>query len=235
VVPIRTRRFTNERLVVLVALGLATAVCLALEQLRERHFGATDFRYLLWNLFLAWIPLVLALTLYDRYRRGTTLSRLAPIAALWLVFLPNAPYIVTDFVHLAPAPRTPLWLDGATLAAFAGSGLLLGFVSLYLVHAVVRSRSGARAGWATVLLVLGLASAGVWIGRILRWNSWDVLVRPGRRLSELLPHLADPAAVAHAGAVTLLLTGALAATYLVFYALVGLRLELRPGSPGRDR
>jgi uncharacterized membrane protein len=222
---IRTRRHPNERQLVLAGLGLASLLSVALELLREVHFGTAGFRFLLWNLFLAWIPLLLALALYDRYRRGSRLVVLVPPAALWLLFLPNAPYIVTDFIHLSPAPLVPLWLDGVILSAFSWTGLLLGFVSLYLVHAVVRHRFGARIGWAVVLAALAPTSAGVYLGRFLRWNSWDLLVRPGARIAELAPHLTDTSRVAHAAAVMLLLTGLLAATYVAFYALVGLRLE----------
>jgi uncharacterized membrane protein len=154
---LRTRRFANERLVVLVGLGGASALCLALELAREHRYAA-DFRFLVWNLILAWAPLILALLVYDGYRRGTTLVRLAPALALWLLFLPNAPYIVTDFVHLSARSRAPLWFDGVELPAFAWTGMLLGFVSLYLVHAVLRHRLGAPAGWCVVLGVLALAS-----------------------------------------------------------------------------
>ena len=222
---IRTRRHPNERQLVLVGFGLASAICVALELVREVQFGTQGFRFLLWNLFLAWIPLLLALGIYDRYRHGARTLVLAPAVALWLLFLPNAPYIVTDFIHLAPTPPAPLWLDGAILSAFAWTGILLGFVSLYLVHAVVRHRFGPRSGWTMVLGALALTSAGVYAGRFLRWNSWDLLVRPGQRLAQVAPHLSDVTSVAHAGAVTLLLTGGLAATYLAFYALVGLRLD----------
>src|SRR5437773_2170630 len=128
---LRTRRYANERLVVLVGLGLASALCLALEGVREVRFGAPGYRFLLWNLGLAWVPLLLALPIYDRYRRGAPVRRLVPAAALWLLFLPNAPYIVTDFLHLVPGPRTPLWFDGLVMSAFSWTGLLLGFVSLY--------------------------------------------------------------------------------------------------------
>jgi uncharacterized membrane protein len=220
----RTRRHPNERLLVLVGLGLASAFAVLLELFAQHHYGEPSFRFLLWNLLLAWIPLVLSLAVYDCYRRGVSLTLLAPAIALWLLFLPNAPYIVTDFVHLTAVGPTPLWFDALVLSAFAWTGLLLGFVSLYLLHAVARHRFGAAVGWAGVLTVLALSSVGVYLGRFLQWNSWDVLVRPGQRLAEIAPGLNQAAVLAHASAVTLLLTALLAVTYLVFYALLGVRL-----------
>lgn len=222
---LRTRRYPNERVLVLAGLGVASALCIGLELLRELRFDAPGYRFLLWNLALAWVPLVVALVIYDRYRRGTSLSRLAPAAALWLIFLPNAPYILTDFIHLSPSRHTPLWLDGTILSAFAWTGLLLGFVSLYLLHAVARDRYGSRTSWYCVVSVLALVSAGVCLGRFLRWNSWDLLVQPGKLLAQLLPHLGDPGAVARATLLTLLLTCLLAAAYFSFYAVVGIRLN----------
>jgi uncharacterized membrane protein len=226
---VRRRRYPNERVVVLAGFGLATGVCVGLELFREHHYGAFDFRFLLWNLFLAWIPLLLALAVYDGYRRGVPPAVLAPGALLWLLFLPNAPYLVTDFVHLAPL-GPPLWFDGLLISAFAWTGMILGFVSLYLMHAIVRHRYGAGAGWAAAVVVLGLTSVGVYIGRFLQWNSWDLLVRPGSRLAQIAPRLGEPTVVAHALAVTVLLTALLATTYLAFYALVGFRAD-----PGRSR
>jgi uncharacterized membrane protein len=228
---LRTRRFANERLVVLVALGVASALCLGLELVRERHFGAMDFRFLVWNLILAWLPMLLVLVVYDRYRRGTALIRLAPLAALWLLFLPNAPYIVTDFVHLSASTPAPLWFDGVELSAFAWTGMLLGFASLYLMHAVARHRFGGAVGWIGVLGVLALVSAGVYLGRVKRWNSWDLLTQPGSMLAQLHAHLADSASLGRAVGATLAMTLLLALAYVVFYALMGARLEAVSARP----
>jgi uncharacterized membrane protein len=223
--PMRTRRHPNERFLVLLGFGLASALCVALELVRERHYGALDFRFLLWNLVLAWIPLLVALFVYDCYRRGTRLALLTPGIALWLLFLPNAPYIVTDFVHLSPGAQTPLYFDGVVLSAFAWTGVLLGFVSLYLMHAVVRDRLGPRAGWLAALAALALTSVGVYIGRFLQWNSWDVITRPGQRLAEIAPRLDQTALLTHAAGLTLLLAALLALTYVAFYSLVGLTVD----------
>jgi uncharacterized membrane protein len=223
-VGLRTRRFTNERLVVLVGLGGASALCLGLELVREDRY-ALDFRFLVWNLILAWIPLILALVVYDAYRRGRGLLWLSPALVLWLLFLPNAPYIVTDFVHLSASSRAPLWFDGIELSAFAWTGILLGFVSLYLVHAVLRRRFGAPLGWGAVLFVLALSGVGVYLGRVKRWNSWDLLTQPGQRLAELHAHVADPAGLAKAISLSAGVTSLLAASYLVFYLLMGARIQ----------
>jgi uncharacterized membrane protein len=144
---------------------------------------------------------------------------------LWLLFLPNAPYIVTDFVHLSASSRAPLWFDGVELSAFAWTGMLLGFVSLYLVHAVLRDRYGAPFGWSAVLFVLALSGVGVYLGRVKRWNSWDLLTQPGQRLAELHAHVGDPAGLAKAIAVSAGVTSLLAASYLVFYLLMGARIR----------
>jgi uncharacterized membrane protein len=223
-VGLRTRRFPNERLVVLVGLGGASALCLGLELVREHRYSI-DFRFLLWNLVLAWIPLLLSLGVYDAYRRGRSLLWVAPMIVLWLLFLPNAPYIVTDFVHLSASSRAPLWFDGVELSAFAWTGMLLGFVSLYLIHAVLRDRYGARFGWSAVLFVLALSGVGVYLGRVKRWNSWDLLTQPGQRLAELHAHVGDPAGLAKAIAVSAGVTSLLAASYLVFYLLMGARIR----------
>jgi uncharacterized membrane protein len=216
--------FVGERL---VGLGIASALCVALELLREWRYGADTYRFLVWNLALAWIPLLFALLIYLCFRRGGSALEFAPIAALWLLFLPNAPYIVTDFIHLEPTPGAPLWLDGAILGVFAGTGMVLGFVSVYLVHAVVRQRHGVLAGWCSVMIVLGFASTGVFLGRFMRWNSWDVLVRPGERLAEFVQRLSEPSALARAAGMTLVLTFLLTAAYSCFYMLLRFRVEPR--------
>jgi len=222
---LRHRRSANERLVVLAGLGVASALCLGLELVREHRYGAYDFRFLIWNLILAWNPLLIALIVYDRYRRGRPLLLLAPALVLWLLFLPNAPYIVTDFVHLSAGSPAPLWLDGVEVSAFAWTGMLLGFVSLYLVHAVARHRLGAVPSWIGVLGVLALISVGVYLGRVKRWNSWDLLTQPGARLAQLHAHLGDPASLTRAVGISLAVTCLLATAYLVFYVLMAVRLE----------
>lgn len=201
----------------LVVLGSGVAV--GLELVREDVFGATFFHFLLWNLVLAWVPALLALRIRSVYRaRGAVLS-LLPLGVLWLLFLPNAPYIVTDIVHLRAGEHVSLVYDFPMLGVFAGTGLMLGFLSLYLVQSVVRARFGEAAGWLLAVPTIGLTGIGVYLGRVLRWNSWDVLVRPGHRIAELMPH-ASLESVAHGLALSAFVAAWLALGYACFYAAV---------------
>lgn len=211
-----------RRRAVYAALALLSLFSVLLIVARSVYSGEPLYGWLIWNLFLAWIPFGLAIVLYDRHRAGSSPLRLLVLAALWLLFLPNAPYILTDFKHLGPSHAVPLWVDVVVIAAPAWTGMLLGFLSLYLVQSVVRSLAGARVAWVAAVAVLGLASFGIYLGRVLRWNSWDVFTDP-LLLSELDGVLADPRALG----MTVLLTGFLTSSYLVLYAFMRLEGEER--------
>jgi uncharacterized membrane protein len=133
-------------------------------------------RFLLWNLFLAWIPLLAALGLEAADQRRPLVAVVA--AATWLLFLPNAPYLVSDLSHFDNVSRTP-WLDLARLVSFAWAGCLLAVLSLRAVHRVVLRRWGPTAAW-TVVGVAAMGSGfGVVLGRFSRLNSWQAVTSPG--------------------------------------------------------
>ncbi len=218
--PVPDRDASRRRRAIYAALALLSLFAVALVVARYAYSQEPRFGGLIWNLFLAWIPFGLATLVYDRHRAGARPAALLPLGALWLLFLPNAPYIVTDFKHLAPSGRVPLWFDVVVIAAPAWTGMLLGFLSLYLVQAVVSRLAGRAVGWIVAIGALGLASFGVYLGRVLRWNSWDVLTDP-RLLTQLDGVLVEPRALA----MTILLSGFLTLSYLVLYAFM--RLDLR--------
>jgi uncharacterized membrane protein len=179
-----------------------------------------DYAFLVWNLFLAWMPYLLSLWAATiQRRRPRDWWRLLIPGALWLLFFPNAPYIVTDAKYLAGSTGREFWYDGLLIGTAATTGLLLGFVSLYLIHAIVRRGAGARAAWFFVFGVLGLSSFGIYLGRVLRWNSWDVFVRPGTLVAHISRALLDPLAHPRPIAMTVLFTAFLGASYLLFYTL----------------
>ncbi len=180
---------SRRRLVALGVLVAASVFAVGLDALRLSLSANEHYAWLAWNLFLAWIPLCVALFAYDRHRRGARTAALVAPLLVWLAFLPNAPYIVTDFVHLRRPTDIPLWFDITVLTSFAWTGVMLGFVSVYLVQAIVRDRFGSVAGWATVVAAFGLSGIGVYLGRVLRLNSWDLVVRPNGVLGDLAAQL----------------------------------------------
>ncbi|MDB6018312.1 MAG: hypothetical protein JWR19_2801 [Pedosphaera sp.] len=174
-----TKFISPEAAIPVLALLFATVVGTILVGLRIVWTGHWTYLFLLWNLFLAWLPLVFALGVSRQCRAGTRGRwRLGLLAALWLLFLPNAPYIFTDLIHLNTWFRAHYWVDLSLILLFAFTGFLLGFLSLYLMQSVVASRVGKAASWLFILVAAGLSGFGVYLGRMLRWNSWDVLTNP---------------------------------------------------------
>lgn len=216
---------------VVAALLFATLVDGSLLAVRALYTGQDIHFGLGWNLFLAWIPMALSLLAYNlsagRRPAGWILS--APCAALWLLFFPNAPYILTDMLHLRPTGSVPIWYDLIMLVAFAWTGAFLGLVSLYLLQGAVRRLLGAPAGWLFSLGVLLVTGFGVYLGRFPRWNSWDLLMQPVALLGALAARAQDPIANPRAIVFPLLFSLCLLAMYLVFVAAAQLRPGLEEG------
>jgi uncharacterized membrane protein len=214
----------GRRTLVIVALLAASALCIALVEIRTHETGDSYYRFLVWNLILAWVPLGFAVAAYSRARRRVD-ALVWVLLVPWLLFFPNAPYLLTDFIHLGEGPA-PLWYDALMLSAFAWTGLLLGFGSLYLVQMVIRRAFGEKVAWLSVVIALGLASIGVYLGRFIRFNSWDALLHPIRVADVIQEQLSTPAA--RMAEALIALTGFLLVGYLVVYSFTNLSLELDP-------
>ncbi len=161
------------------AVVILSALAVGLWVLRARWHADFASAYLLWNLFLAWIPWLLG-TVVARAR-----ARWVALAALpaWLAFLPNAPYLVTDLLHLQPLDPVPFWYDALLYCAFALAGCALGWTSLAMVRErAARAMGPVRAELALVAVAF-LAGFGVYLGRFGRWNSVDVWQRPAALLA----------------------------------------------------
>ena len=213
--------FVSRRLATVAALVAMTGFCLALLAARIVVSGKFLHSFMAWNLLLAWIPFLCALWLYDRYRRDGSWLLIFVLGLAWLAFLPNAPYIVTDLIHLEATPGPiPLWFDAVFFVTAAWTGLLLGLVSLYLVQSVVRVAIGLVTSWLFVGFSFVLCAFGIYLGRFQRFNSWEIVSNPRSIAHFILDRAAHPVMHPRAIAVTVLFTGLLAASYLVFYAFV---------------
>ena len=221
-----------RQIAVLVSLAFATAVCLGLLALRVTYSHRLEYTYLAWNLFLAWLPMLCALAAYNAGKRRTRLSWLvvAGCALAWLLFFPNAPYLLTDILHLQPRADAPLWFDLVLILAFAWTGFMLGLISLVLMQALVRRAAGAAASWAFAVAVLGLTGFGIYLGRFLRWNSWDVFFSPGSLLADMIQPLLHPIVHARTIAFSGLFSLFLVSAYLMIVALTHLQAETLPAA-----
>ncbi len=165
--------------------------------------------YLLWNLLLAWIPLLLAYFLVRTVRRGSWSSWPAiGLSLAWLLFLPNSFYIVSDLIHLEDMARTDVLFDSVMFSMFIITGLILGYTSLSMVQRQLRLRMGAAKTGFFVSALIFLCSFAIYLGRDLRWNSWDILVSPAGILFDVSERLIDP--LSHPEAFTI------TATFFIF-------------------
>lgn len=227
------RLFADDRrqVAVVASLVFASFVCLLLLSVRALYSGRLSHQGLAWNLFLAWIPMFAALVVYNlsKSRRRAAWLLILPCLALWLLFFPNAPYILTDILHLSPQRGVPLWYDLIVLVAFAWTGAFLGFVSLYLMQGLVKRRAGKVMSWLFTFAVLAAGGFGVYLGRFPRYNSWDALLSPAALAYDILSHLRHPLANLRTFAFSALFTLCLTAMYLMLVAIIHFRPEIQEG------
>jgi uncharacterized membrane protein len=210
--------------------AVATGACLALVELRVRLTGSDDYRFLGWNLFLAWLPPVLAaIATWRRLSRAAQPLRYA-FAFLWLLFLPNAPYLVTDFLHLRIEGTDHLWIDLPMLTSGSLAGMVLGLSSLRSMHTLVEDRLGSLTGWVFVAVISALVGPALYLGRVLRLNSWQVVSHPAKVLDTVAGGLAHP--VTHLRSLVLIW---LCASLFAAAYVVALRWETPRAGEGRRR
>ncbi|MGA7615236.1 MAG: DUF1361 domain-containing protein [Thermoanaerobaculia bacterium] len=190
-----------------------------------------QYGFLAWNLFLAAVPLIASSLLLAAWRRRTPPVVQVAWFAIWLLFLPNAPYILTDFIHLAPSPPMPLWYDIALLGSAAGTGMLFAFASTAAVQRVVTDESNPATGWAVVVLAFLLSGFGIYLGRFLRWNSWDTLAHARALLEDAITPWTHPLEHPRVLGVTLIYGVGLTLGYAALHMI----LPRRSGRPERDR
>lgn len=184
----------RHNIAVFTLLNTACAVCVGLVVARVAYSESGRRLDLVWNLFLAWIPFILAYIAHAISWRRIWLYLVIPIVAfLWLIFFPNAPYMLTDLQDIARAATdAPLWYDVIIIVWFSWTAMLLGVVSLYLMHDITQRTFGRFAGWAFVFVISGLSSFGIYIGRFVRLNSWDILQKPTETAMNILGIVIDP-------------------------------------------
>lgn len=173
-------------------LAVMTLFCFSLSIFRFIYSDTKHFLFLNWNLFLAFVPwLLTSLAVIKPFLQKSKITIFILLIS-WLLFFPNAPYILTDLFHIKIQSSMPVWFDLVLILSYAWTGLLFGFLSLWDIEAILGKsiKRGYIIAISTVLLFAG--SFGIYIGRYLRWNSWDVIAEPTRLLSDIGDRLINP-------------------------------------------
>ena len=181
-----------------------------------------ELGFLAWNLFLAWIPYGLSffmLTRFQKYRKPPVWLILP--AGVWLLFLPNCPYLITDFVHFRSTEGFYWWYDVFLYFTFAWVGCMLGVVSINSLQRMVASLTNRFVSWLFVIGVISLCGLGVYLGRGPRWNSWDIFSRPHHILNDIFEIIGSPYSNVSAVGISVIVSGIMFAWYLAY---VNLRL-----------
>jgi len=274
--------FRRETAIPVAALTFASGVSVALVVARVAWTGRIHYAFLIWNLFLAWLPLVFALLAHERFRGGrisrrperepssarsiqgeartiklrsrslsnstceptarapffSTVSnlwrqcreafagrdwRFFGFVAAWLLFFPNAPYIFTDLIHLTTRYYGHFWVDLVLVLSCALTGLVLGFLSLYLMHCMALKMFGWFLSWVFIAVVAGLSSFGIYLGRFLRFNSWDIIFKPIALYHGIGSWVADPLQSSRTAVFPVLFATFLFISYVMLYALTHLK------------
>lgn len=162
----------NRLLMISVGFGL----CLLLA--RIIYTGEYTFTFLVWNLFLAFVPYFLSYTLTQYPSLIENKWKFAGIFTVWILFVPNSFYILTDLFHLTQREEAPIWFDLILIISFAWNALLIGILSVRHMEKIFQAMWLYRFDWLFIFPIMWLNGLGVYIGRYMRFNSWDIVSNP---------------------------------------------------------
>ena len=182
----------TNRLNELLFMGGLSLFCFSLSIVRQICSDSKGFLFLNWNLFLAIIPYLLTTWLIIQPKIQQYKIVVGLIICLWLLFFPNAPYILTDLFHLRLKSSMPIWFDLILILSFAWTGILFGFLSLWDIEHVFSKFMKQKYIFAISIILLFLSSFGVYLGRYLRWNSWDIVQNPFQLVYDIGDRFINP-------------------------------------------
>lgn len=225
----------NQKKMIYVLLGLS-ATGLAMVSFRVISQKSIGFAFLIWNLFLAWIPFLVSLVMHYVNRKQDGKKKkinLFLMGFIWLIFYPNAPYIVTDIIHLGRYnyyamgdyslsfnSNFIIWFDFVLVIFFVFVGYILGHISLYTIHKMVMEKYKKSTGWIFVFIVSNLSGFAIYLGRFLRLNSWEVMTDPVVLIKKIFANI-NPSSLRF----TMIFGGLIFFIYIGLYTLSFLKRE----------
>lgn len=186
---------------------------------RILYTGSLLYLFLVWNIFLAWIPFVIS-SLFKKIIDKSRWKQ-ALLFCCWLAFFPNALYIVTDLVHLQIESNVPKWFDAVLLFSSSVVGLMMAFISLFRVEKYLQRIVHKKMLSPLIILILFLGSFGVYLGRFLRWNSWDIISNPFPLISSIGYRIINPFSYLQTWGITLV--------FAILFYLLYISVKKLPG------
>ena len=184
-------KYLEHRWEITLMLMISSVFACSLEFLRIYISHRQNYLYFIWNLFLAWVPYAISIYLPVSYVQIKRKWIVYLFLIIWLSFWPNSPYMLTDLLHLREKQNIPLWFDLALILSFAWAGLMIGFISLIEIQNFIRWRTNRRIAWIFALLVILSGGLGIYIGRYVRHNTWDVIADPIRLYVDIFKNFKD--------------------------------------------
>ena len=168
------------------AISLLILFCIVLFLIRSFYTQSIFLGFLLWNIVLATIPYIAS-----EYLQKVNLSKIktSSIICIWLLFLPNSPYIITDFIHLHNSESTLIWYDLFMVFSFAFTGLLLAIISMYDIYLIIQQKWSLKTANLSIIIISFLCGYGIYLGRFLRLNSWYIFTKPVNTLQQIATSL----------------------------------------------
>lgn len=191
---------------------------------RIYYSGNFEYIFLAWNIFLAWIPLLIS-NYFIRAGRESVWKQVL-LFLLWFLFFPNSLYIVTDLIHLEMDANVPKWFDAILLFTSSLIGLIMAFVSLFRLENYLLTIFDRKLVGKLILLILFFGSFGVYLGRFLRWNSWDIIRHPFGLITSIAARMLFP--------ISFLRTWEITSLFAVLFYLLYLTIKKIPGHMNRE-
>ena len=183
------RDFQKTEAESMLLLSCAFSICLT--GIRVVYTGNILFVWLIWNLFLAFVPYAISRFAIKRPQLMHNNWKFIAVFISWLLFIPNSFYIITDLFHLR-VRSVPLWFDLALILSFAWNGLLLGILSMRQMEKMMEMKFNIASEWLFVYPMMLLNAFGVYVGRYLRFNSWDVFSNPFHLFNDIMYLIVHP-------------------------------------------
>lgn len=172
------------------ALFYLTLFSIILLCVRIKITHSFSYLFMVWNLFLAYLPLAITILMVNNVKLIERKVLYYPLLFSWLLLLPNAPYIITDFIHLKIETSVPVWFDILLLISFTSGGILAGLASMKHMFSIISIKTNPLAAWLITAITCMLTGFGIYVGRYLRYNSWDIISNPGELFADILHNIA---------------------------------------------